>query len=520
MSRLTLAAPALLSLFLCGASPAAAEVKLNPLFSSGMVLQRNTEVPVWGTAAKGEQVTVQIQDQTVTAVGDKDGTWKARLKNLTAGGPFQLTVKGENTVEVPNVLVGEVWVCSGQSNMAFALSGAASGSRHIAESKNPMLRLFQVGFNPSDTPVTEVKGQWVECGPDTAGKFSAVGYFFGRDLQKALGVPVGLIQSAVGGTPAEAWTSKETLAANPEFKNILNTYAEAVKNYPQAKEQYDAAVAKYREAAAAARKQGATPPRAPQQPYGPENPRRPSCLYNGMIYPLVPYAIRGAIWYQGESNASRAHEYRALYPAMIQNWRDQWQRKNFPFIGVQLAPFKKISPQPQESDWAELREAQLLATKVLPKVGMAVITDVGDQDDIHPTRKEPVGARLALQALRLAYGEKGVGSGPEYEAMEVDGGRIVLKFKNVGSGLFAQDGPLKGFTICGRDRAWTPAMAEIQADRVIVWSRNVAEPVAVRFGWADYPVVNLWNKDGLPATPFRTDDFPLTTDPANRKSAK
>ena len=493
------------------AAPAQAEVKLNPLFSSGMVLQRNTEVPVWGTATKGELVTVRFQDQTLTATAGKDGDWKVRLLNLKAGGPYALTVKGENTLEVPNVLVGEVWLCSGQSNMAFALQQATSASRHIAESRNPSIRLFQVGFNPSDTPQKEVKGQWVECGPESAARFSAVAHFFGRDLQKALGVPVGLIQSAVGGTPAEAWSSRGTLEGNPEFKGILNTYAQAVKNYPQAKEQYDAAVVKYKEAAAEAKRQGTTAPRPPQVPYGPENPRRPSCLYNGMIAPVAPYAIRGAIWYQGESNASRAAEYRTLYPAMIQNWRDDWGRGNFPFLGVQLAPFKKIAPQPQESDWAELREAQLLATRTMPKVGMAVITDVGEEDDIHPRQKEPVGARLALLARRIAYGEKVAASGPEYDTMRVEDGRIVLKFKNTGGGLVAKDGPLKGFTLCGKDRSWMTAMAEIQGDRVVVWNRNISEPVAVRFGWADFPVVNLWNKDGLPATPFRTDDFPLTT---------
>lgn len=510
MSRTFLAAPVLLSLFLC-AAPAHAEVKLNPLFSSGMVLQRNTEVPVWGTAAKGEQVTVQFQGQTLTATAGKDGDWKVRLLNLKAGGPYPLAVKGVNTLEIPNVLVGEVWICSGQSNMAFALQQATSASRHVAEARNPNLHVFQVGFNPADTPQNEAKGEWVECTPESAGKFSAVAYFFGRDLQKALGVPVGLIQTAVGGTPAEAWSSRGTLEANPEFKGILNTYAQAVKNYPQAKEQYDAAVVKYKEAAAEAKRQGTTAPRPPQVPFGPDNPRRPSCLYNGMIAPLIPYAIRGAIWYQGESNASRAAEYRALYPAMIQNWRDEWGRGNFPFLGVQLAPFKKISSQPQESDWAELREAQLLATRTMLKVGMAVITDVGEEDDIHPRQKEPVGARLALLARRMAYGEKVTASGPEYDTMRVEDGRIVLKFRNAGGGLVAKDGPLKGFAICGKDRVWANAMAEIQGDRVVVWNRNISEPVAVRFGWADYPVVNLWNKDGLPATPFRTDDFPLTT---------
>jgi len=510
MSRFRFAAVALIAL-LASAASARADVQPNPLFADGMVLQRNTEVPVWGTATKGEQVTVQIQDQTVTGAARKDGTWKVILQNLKAGGPYQMTVKGANTVEIKNVLVGEVWLCSGQSNMAWNLSQSASGPRHIAESRNPNIRLFQVGLNAADAPAKVVKGQWQECGPDTVGKFSAVGYFFGRDLQKSLGVPVGLIQSAVGGTPAEAWTSSRTLEGNSAFKNILSNYAEAVKNYPQAKEQYEAALVKHQEAVAAARKAGTTLPRAPQIPYGPENFRRPSGLYNGMIAPLVPYAIRGAIWYQGESNASRAAEYRALMPAMIQNWRDDWLRGDFPFLQVQLAPFKKIAPQPRDSDWAELREAQLLATKTLPKVGMAVITDVGDENDIHPTQKEPVGGRLALLARRMAYGQKVTASGPEYDSMRVDGGRVVLSFRNTGGGLVAKDGPLKGFAICGKDRNWLNAMAEIQGGRVVVWNLSVTEPIAVRFGWADYPVVNLWNADGLPATPFRTDDFPMIT---------
>lgn len=511
MSRFRFSVAALLLLVAGAGSPARAEVKPNPLFTDGMVLQRNTEVPIWGTANRGEQVTVQFQGQAATTRAGKDGNWKVLLRNLKAGGPFEMTIKGENTLELKNVLVGEVWLCSGQSNMAWPLERSASAERHIAESRNPNIHLFQVAFNHTDTPVKEVKGQWVECGPETVAKFSAVAYFFGRDLQKNLGVPVGLIQSAVGGTPSEAWTSRRTLEGNSAFRKILQNYAEAVKNYPQAKEQYDAAVVKYREAAAEARKQGTTPPRPPQVPYGPENPRRPAALYNGMIAPLVPYAIRGAIWYQGESNASRAAEYREIFPAMIQDWRDEWQRGDFPFLAVQLAPFRKITTQPGESDWAELREAQLLATRLLPKVGMAVITDVGDEDDIHPTQKEPVGQRLALLARKIAYGQKLTASGPEYTGMRVEGGRVILSFKNVGKGLVARGGPLKGFAICGNDRNWVNAMAEIQGNKVVVWNLSVPNPVAVRFGWADYPVVNLWNQDGLPATPFRTDDFPLTT---------
>lgn len=490
---------------------AMAAVTPHGLISDGAVLQQNMPMPIWGTASDGERVTVQFQNQKVTTT-TKDGKWMVKLKPLRAGGPYTMTIAGENTIQVQNLLVGEVWICSGQSNMEWPLSSTDNAEEHIANSKDPQLRLFVIARAASDVPQSDVKGQWQEAGPDTVPKFSAVGYFFGRDLRKARKVPVGLIQSAVGGTPAEAWTDHATLESNTEFKSILDNYAQAVANYPNALEKHKQALEKHKEAVAQAKQQGKQPPRAPGLPYGPESLTRPSGLYNAMIHPLQPYAIRGVIWYQGESNAGRAYQYRTLFPAMIRNWRTAWGQGDFPFLFVQLAPYKKIESEPQESDWAELREAQRLTMRTVPRTAMVVITDVGDENDIHPRKKEPVGARLALAARVIAYGEHITYSGPVYDAMKVEGNKIVLTFKHTGGGLMAQGGgPLKGFTIAGMDKKFVNAQAEIQGNKIVVWSSQVPHPVAVRYGWANYPVANLVNKEGLYASPFRTDDFPITT---------
>lgn len=499
-----------LALLIGAAAPAA--VKPNNLFSNGAVLQQGQPVPVWGTAGGNEKVTVEFQNQKVSTTA-KDGQWRIQLKPLHAGGPYTMTIRGEDTVTVENILVGEVWVCSGQSNMEWSLSASANAQEHITNAKDPQLRLFTVPRAASDKPVGEVNARWQEAGPDTVPKFSAVGYFFGRDLRKARKVPVGLIHSSVGGTPAEAWTNRTTLEANPDFKSILNSYDQAVANYPKAMEKYKEAMEKHKEMVAQAKAEGKQPPRAPGLPYGPESLTRPSGLYNAMIRPLQPYAIRGAIWYQGESNAGRAYQYRTLFPAMIRNWRSDWGQGDFTFLFVQLAPFKKIEPEPQESDWAELREAQFLTTRAVPHTGMAVITDVGEENDIHPKKKEPVGARLALLARGIAYGERITYEGPIYDTMKVEGNRVVLKFKHTSGDLMAVGGELKGFAVAGEDRKFVNAQAKIEGHNVIVSSPQVARPVAVRYGWANYPVVNLANKEGLYASPFRTDDFPMVTMP-------
>jgi sialate O-acetylesterase len=457
-----LSAAVLAALFCLSAPAARAEVKVPALFSDGMVLQQGVACPVWGTADPEETVSVILNvggekiDGSVKA--DKDGKWHTTLSKLKAGGPYTLAI-GNQTIN--DVYVGEVWVASGQSNMEWSLKASFEPKMAIENSKNPRLRLFTVKKTAADTPQTDVpregsNGKWLEAGPDTVPTFSAVAYYFGRDLQKALDVPVGIIHTSWGGTASEEWTSMKVLDANPEHKG---------KHPRQAK------------------------------------------LYNGMIAPLIPYAIKGAIWYQGESNAGRAELYRTGFPLMIKNWRDDWKQGDFPFLFVQLAPFMKIESEPTDTGWARLREAQLMTLKV-PHTGMAVITDVGDEKDIHPRKKEPVGARLALAARAIAYGEKIEYSGPLYESMKVEGNKAVLSFTHVGKGLEAKGETLTGFTVAAEDKQFHNAQAEIKGDKVVVWSDKVGRPVAVRFGWANYPVVNLWNKDGLAASPFRTDDWP------------
>ncbi|HTK75446.1 MAG TPA: sialate O-acetylesterase [Gemmataceae bacterium] len=505
-------------------SPAArADVKPHPLFSDHMVLQRDVPIPVWGTAEPGEQVGVSIKGSGQSSASpsvsaNADGTWKVQLSKLPAGGPYELTIKGKNTVTIKDVLIGEVWICSGQSNMEWQLRNSFESAKAIEAANHPMLRLFTVRKTAAGSPQTTVPvntdqrvGQWQECTSETVPGFSAVAYYFGRDLQKALGVPVGLIHTSWGGTPAQAWTSKEALNAVTDLKYYPE---KAQPQYEYDVARYEFGQAQHKMNVAKAKLDGQPEPKAPPQlrvrPQPPDrNPNAPSSLYNAMIAPLLNYPIKGAIWYQGESNAGKAHEYRTLFATMIKDWRDRWHLGDFPFLCVQLAPFDRV----QGNTWPELREAQLLATQTLPNVGMAVITDVGERADIHPKKKEPVGARLALLARKIAYGEKITAMGPVYKSMKTEGNRAVLSFDNVGIGLEARDGKLTGFEIAGADKQFHPAEAEIRGETVVVYSDKVESPVAVRYGWQNYPQVNLWNKDGLPATPFRTDDWPGITWP-------
>lgn len=450
------------------ATAACATVAPSSIFSDNAVLQRGMSLPVWGSADNGEKVTVKFAGQELSTTA-KDGKWMVRLAPVQAGGPYKMIISGTNTVELSNILVGEVWVCSGQSNMQFTLSRAINSTEAIAAATDSHIRLYTVPLRTSYTPVDNIQASWQVCSPETVANFSAVGYFFGRDLRKALNVPIGLINTSWGGTFAEAWTSLEGFKALPEYSSwIADEYAAKVN----------------------------------------DGPNRPSVLYNAMVNPLVPYAIKGAIWYQGEANSNKAYKYRTLFPTMIKSWRDAWGEGNFPFLFVQLAPYMKIQSKPQESHWAELREAQLFTANACPNTAMAVITDVGNPDDIHPTQKEPVGARLAIAARKIAYGENIVFSGPIYKGMKVCKNSIKLYFNHVGGGLVAKGGELTGFTIAGKDRKFVNATAKIVDDnKVIVSSPAVTQPVAVRYGWAHCPVVNLWNKEDLPASPFRTDDF-------------
>jgi sialate O-acetylesterase len=463
-------------------APAArADVKLPALFSDGMVLQRGVEFPIWGTADPGEKIRVSLhvtKDRGIVAAfaADKDGNWRGKFPfkafvEIKAGGPYTITIEGDkNEITIKDVYVGDVWICSGQSNMEMGLGGCTDAAKHKEASKNPNIRLFTVPRKISAEPVKEVNSKWLECGPETVGGFSGVAYFFGRDLQKALDVPIGLIHTSWGGTVAEAWTPKSALEADPKLKGLIPADITIDDNKP--------------------------------------NANQGTVLYNGMIAPLIPYGIKGAIWYQGESNAGRAEQYETLFPTMIKSWRKDWNQGEFPFFFVQLAPFMKIEKDPTDTPWARLREAQRLTLK-LDKTGMAVITDVGDEKDIHPKQKEPVGARLALAARAIAYGEKIEYSGPTYDSMKVADGKAILSFKHLGGGLAAKGDALTGFTIAGEDKVFYNAEAMIQGGTVVVSSSMVAKPVAVRFGWANYPVVNLWNKEGLPASPFRTDDWAM-----------
>lgn len=481
-----------------------ADVSLPAILSDGMVLQQGMPVPLWGSADEGETITVLIQNQKVSTVA-QDGRWMVRLRPLRAGGPFALTITGKNKIEMKNVLVGEVWICSGQSNMQWTVKQSANAETEIAGAKYPMIRLFSVPRVEADAPLKDVKSAWKECSSESVADFSAVGYFFGRHLHQKRNVPVGLINSSFGGTPAEAWTSEPVMAADAELKTLLDEYPGKLEAFRREQEEH-------REAAAAAKAQGKPVPRAPGKP------RKPASLYNGMIAPLIPFAIKGAIWYQGESNASRAWQYRRLFPAMIRNWRTDWAQGNFPFLFVQLAAYQKPPQKPEESDWAELREAQLL-TLSLPNTGMAVAIDVGEED-IHPVKKQPVGERLALAARAIAYQEKLVYSGPIYQSLKVEGNKAILSFNHTGSGLEARDGELKGFWIAGEDKLWREAKAEIKGRQVIVSSTEVNAPVAVRYGWAKYPICNLYNREGLPASPFRTDQWKGITQPGQATASR
>lgn len=481
--------------------PADAAVKLPALFSDHAVLQRSIAVPIWGTADPGEEVTVSLAGQTQTTKAGADGKWKVALQPLKEVESLTLTVKGTNTLTVNDVAVGEVWVNSGQSNMAFTLKGDINAEAAIAAANDPQLRFFAVATNASDTPLSEVPGKWVITNPGSAPLFSAVGYYFARELRKTLKVPVGMLSTSVGGTPAEAWTSHEALAANPDLKSIFEAQDAAIKGWPAALEKYQKNEPKILEAWQAnvekAKTAGSTAPRKPAPPEDPtKNKRRPSAPYNAMIAPLQPYGIRGAIWYQGEANSQRGKEYRTLFPTMIADWRKAWGEGDFPFFFVQIAPHQGQMP--------ELREAQLLTSQTVPHTAMAVITDFGEATNIHPKHKEPVGTRLSLAARALAYGEKIEYSGPTFDSLRVDGGKAVLKFQHA-DGLMAKDGELKGFTIAGEDKNFVPAKAEIKGDTVTVSADQVTKPVAVRYGWAKVPDVNLYNGAGLPASPFRTD---------------
>lgn len=511
----------LVSLILLPQAVAEADVRLPSLFADHMVLQREKPLPVWGWADPNEEVTVAVASQQQSAKANAEGRWELTLQPLQTTAnhtPVKLTVQGSSgtTIIINDVLIGEVWLCSGQSNMVWWLKRAARAEEEIAAADYPQMRFFIVPNVADGTPREQVAGQWSVTHPSVAENFSATAYFFGRYLHKQLGVPVGLIQSAWGGTPAEAWISRDAMEAVPELQPLLDRWEKSVSSYDaqRAKEQFQKALAAWEEAAKQAKAAGKNPPRRPRPAGNPAaSPHRPANLFNGMIAPLVPYAIRGAIWYQGESNVTRAYQYRTLLPTLIRNWRDLWQQGAFPFGIVQIAPFNyqriwNVDP----AFCAELWEAQILTAQKVPNTGIVGTMDIGELGDIHPANKQDVGRRLGLWAMAMAYGQDIVYSGPVFESMNVEGDKVRIRFKHFGGGLTTLDNqPPTEFTVAGPDGVFHPAEASIDANAVVVYSDKVNDPRNVRFAWRDIAQPNLTNKEGLPALPFRTDDQqPLT----------
>jgi sialate O-acetylesterase len=476
-----------------------------------MILQQNSKVALWGWAKPGEKITItnNWNNKSATATTDASGKWLTYMATTKAGGPYQLTFKASNTIEVKNILLGEVWLASGQSNMEFFIGKTSNASYNavinynevIKDAGHPDIRTIDVPNKVADEPQTDFKGEWKLCSPKTIDTFSAVAYFFAREINKATGFPVGIINSTWGGTPAESWTKKEVLQNDADLNEILDRYQKAVDVFPTENEKYKTALAKWR--ADTSKTKGT----APAAPMGPTHNKSPYKLYNGMIVPIEPYTVKGVIWYQGESNADRAFQYRKLFSAMINNWRSDWNNRKLPFYFVQISPHR--------SQNAEIRDAQLYVYRHTPYTGMAVTTDNGDSLNIHPRNKELVGKRLSLWALRNEYGKKNIiVSGPLYNSMKIEGNKFRLRF-DFDNGLVAKDGALKEFTIAGDDQNFVAANAKIEGNTVVVWSDQVKSPRAVRFAWKNVPHPNLYNGAGLPASPFRTDSWKLSTEGKN-----
>lgn len=482
------------------------EVTLPAIFSDHLVLQRDATVPIWGWADPGEAVSVTVAGQSQTTRAATDGRWMVKFSNLRASQPTTLTVRGENTLTINDVLIGEVWLGSGQSNMAMTVARSNDPEREQAAATLPRIRMFKEESAAATTPQREGKGRWLICSPETVGGFSATLYFFGRELHRALDVPIGLINSSVGGTPIESWIESGAQRAVPELKSFVATAeAENARIADEAAmKRYESARAKWETAAKQARAKKQKAPRAPQNP-AEVMARKGNIggLYNGKIAPLIPYAIRGALWYQGEANSTpaKAPFYEHQLRLLVNDWRTRWGY-DFPFAWAQLPNFGGPG-----RDWPAVREA-MLKTLALPHTGMGINIDIGDEKDIHPKNKQEVGRRLSLWALGDVYRrDVPATSGPLPAGHELRGGEIVLRFKHTNGGLVAKDGPLQGFLIAGDDRQWKSATARIDGDRVIVSSPEVPRPVAARYAWENYPTCNLYNGAGLPASPFRTDDW-------------
>ncbi len=519
-----------------------AEVKLAAVFTDHAVLQRDAAVPVWGTAKRGEKITVTFRGQTLATKADRDGRWRVDLAPMPAQPyPADLVVDGANTITLRDVVVGDVWFCSGQSNIEWPVRLSDNAATEAGTARFPLIRHFKVATQLAHgQPAAAVQGSWITCSPETAPHFSAVGFFFARDLHRDLGVPIGILDVTWGGTPIESWLAPAMLAATPHAASVAKAWSQTVAEYPAKKAAHDQKMAEWQKRADAAQAAGRPEPAdKPWRPAGPGLPEEPSVTWFGMVAPVVPYAIRGFVWYQGESNVGREAEYRDLFPALITGWRDAWTaaaqpptppeepRKKkrtkdaapppaapvppaagpLPFLFVQLPNYADNNPA--GTAWARLREAQAAAL-ALPAVGMAVTIDIGESANLHPPHKQEVGRRLALVARAQVYGQGVDAAGPTYADHTFDAdGAVRIRFSNAEIGLVCRGPRVQGFLLAGADRVFRPAEARIEGDAVVVRSATVKTPMAVRYAFANDPLpdANLYNGAGLPAAPFRTDNW-------------
>jgi sialate O-acetylesterase len=488
-----------LSLFL--ACPfAIADVTVPNIFSSSMVFQRDQPNAVWGKADPGEAVTVSIGSQKHATSASDEGEWRVMLEPMVVGDPLQLVITGKNEIRFTDILVGEVWICSGQSNMQWSVNGSTDYALEAASANYPQIRMINFPQVGVQEPVwTHKDRSWMVCTPQSVGGFSAVGYFFARQLHQTLGVPIGMINNAWGGSACEAWINRETLSADQRFAPLMERWIANEKRFEELSAKTNLSEDEKKNLAGLKRLMSGN--------------SRPGNIYNGVLKSHMGYGIRGAIWYQGESNAGRAYQYRELFPLMISSWRKEWGQGDFPFYWVQLADFMDETSEPTESAWAELREAQTMTMAKLPNTGQAVIIDLGEGKDIHPRNKVDVGMRLARWALAKDYKLPIPFRSPQYRSIKVTGNKAILEFDFVDGGWRQFDvKELRGFTIAGDDQKFVNATATLMKDgRVEVSAESVEKPASVRYGWANNPILNLYDKSDLPLTPFRTDDWPGVT---------
>lgn len=505
-----------LALLLLTAPVVRANVSLPDVIGSGMVLQQKQHVLIWGQADPGESVTVRFAGQWRRAITAPDREWFVKLDPLRADAtPQTMIISGKNTIELTNILVGEVWLVAGQSNMQRLLSETANGDAAIATADHPQIRLFNVSRQAAFKHAAPPLATWQVCSPETVKTFSAAGYYFGAELERELRVPIGLINSSYGGSQAEAWTPVEYLLASAELRPTVERTKIWDEERPRVRVEYDEALKQWRAEADKAVAAGARPSPSPAVPDALREYRIASSIYDGMIAPLIPFYIRGAIWYQGESNEARAQQYELLLPTMIKAWRERWGEGDFPFGIVQLPNYRDAKADPADEAWSHLREAQRRTAMSTANTGLIVTIDIGEAHDIHPKNKLDVGKRMARWALADVYGRKLIKSGPVFREAKFAGAKAVLKFDEVGDGLKIRDGDkLDEFAIAGADGKWHWASAKIIGkDRIEVWSDSVSQPVAVRYAFNNNPRhPNLTNETGLPAAPFRTDSWPGPTD--------